>query len=268
MKTDIEYIGVEQARQLLSRNTNKNRPLSQRHVDYLANAMKNGNWAINGQTIIISDVGELIDGQHRMSAIIKSGVTVPMLVCRGVEGKNFVYIDEGKSRTAANVFASMGIKDCSNMAAICNFVLTYREVMRRNIGWNLRTKFSNDEVLQEFKNNKEIYLEVKHLSKKGKAVCAQSVSGGIAAISMMDSMADRNQIVEFWDGVATGEMLTTKHPSYVLRERLISIKSNKYENPPKNYIISIAIKCWNSFFLGKEMSLVRVNASDKIPRIL
>lgn len=62
-----------------------NRPLRERKVNQYAEDMLNGRWDETAQTISFNMEGKLFDGQHRLSAIVKSGVTVRLLVARKVK---------------------------------------------------------------------------------------------------------------------------------------------------------------------------------------
>lgn len=102
MKTSIEQISPELAVQYLLSNTN-NRPLRKTHVAWLADQMKNQQWKLTHQGICFTQDGVLSDGQHRLEAIIASGMTVPMMVTRGAETGNFEAYDLGIGRTAADI---------------------------------------------------------------------------------------------------------------------------------------------------------------------
>ena len=79
----LEIITPAKARKMLERNTN-NRKVNKSHVAALARDIKNGHWFTNGQTICFDCNGVLTDGQHRLLAIILSGVTVESLVAYNV----------------------------------------------------------------------------------------------------------------------------------------------------------------------------------------
>ena len=87
------------AAEWLARNT-FNRNLSQHSVNRYASDMSAGNWTLTHQGIAFDDQGVLVDGQHRLAAIIKSGVDVRMMVTWGAAR---VGIDELRPRTAAEV---------------------------------------------------------------------------------------------------------------------------------------------------------------------
>lgn len=81
--------------------------------------MKRGLWDEGVvQTISISDRNELIDGYHRLHAIIESGVTLRILVVRGVKSESFGKYDSGKARSLA--FRAQIERD---EAAVCSLLI-------------------------------------------------------------------------------------------------------------------------------------------------
>jgi hypothetical protein len=100
MKFNQELIGPEEAQKLLDRNYKDQRLIKTRLVQYLVKILKDGGWNSNlPQPIMVSESGELLDGQHRCMAIIKSGVKALCWVARGVPESAYPDIDSGVSRT-------------------------------------------------------------------------------------------------------------------------------------------------------------------------
>ena len=58
-----------------------------------------GLWCRTHQGIAFTNEGVLIDGQHRLLAIVKTGKTVPMLVFTNEPQENFAFIDCGRNRS-------------------------------------------------------------------------------------------------------------------------------------------------------------------------
>ena len=56
------------AREILEKYNNGNRPLKKDHVKNLASSLKNNEWMLNGEAIAFSKSGDLLDGQHRLTA--------------------------------------------------------------------------------------------------------------------------------------------------------------------------------------------------------
>lgn len=79
-KTQDGYeISPEQAKKWLEKNDN-NRNINYAKVKKMAKDMKEGHWDTTHQGIAIASDGTLVDGQHRLLAIVESGVTVRMNV--------------------------------------------------------------------------------------------------------------------------------------------------------------------------------------------
>lgn len=84
MKTELINITPEMALDMLSKNS-ANRRVRQSRVQFYAEQMKKGNWHLTGQTITFDKNGQLLDGQHRLYAIVESEVTLPFLVVTDAE---------------------------------------------------------------------------------------------------------------------------------------------------------------------------------------
>lgn len=69
------------AAQYLARNLN-NRAITKERVLSLSRDMQSGAFLVTHQCIAFNSNGELIDGQHRLSAVVASGKTVQMYVAR------------------------------------------------------------------------------------------------------------------------------------------------------------------------------------------
>lgn len=84
MKTKLQKITPAMAEKWLATPNTKNRKLRQRTVEAFAADMRRGKWHITHQGIAFDEAGNLLDGQHRLAAIVKSGCTIEMLVTTGL----------------------------------------------------------------------------------------------------------------------------------------------------------------------------------------
>lgn len=106
--SSMEIITPEKAAEYLKKNTNNYRSLSKAKVAVYAEDIRNGNWEVNGESIIFDSNGVLKDGQHRLSAVVKADKPIFTLVVRGVD--NHVSImDAGMQRTISQMAKSEGI---------------------------------------------------------------------------------------------------------------------------------------------------------------
>lgn len=105
------------ARQVLEHNA-VNRPLSRATVAYYAMQMKRGQWRMNGETVSISDQGNLMNGQHRLNAVILAGTAVAFLVVRGVDEATFPSFDGGKNRSVSDVLNLAQVKNATHISSM------------------------------------------------------------------------------------------------------------------------------------------------------
>lgn len=122
-------------------NNFRNRPMSDDVVAAYARDMKDGRWVPTHQGIAFNDRDELIDGQHRLQAIIRSGVTVRMMVTFGLastisgsEMTTMDAVDRGRPRSVADQLRIQhGMKNGAAIAAICATIggVCYGERTRR-----------------------------------------------------------------------------------------------------------------------------------------
>lgn len=68
----ILTVTPEMAAKLLEHNK-WNRPLNDLHVHRIKNQILKGKWQFNGDTIKVSADGDVLDGQHRLWAVISQG---------------------------------------------------------------------------------------------------------------------------------------------------------------------------------------------------
>ncbi len=90
-------------------NNTINRPVNNYRVNGYAEQMKSNQWRLNGEPIIISKMGTLLDGQHRLMAVHKTNLSIPMLVIRGIDESTFDTINTGDSRTSSDLLSIEGI---------------------------------------------------------------------------------------------------------------------------------------------------------------
>lgn len=95
----FELVTPDQAKSWLNNNPNI-RKLRAHRVAAMARAIESGHFDTTHQGIALADDGALLDGQHRLSAIVKTGIPVNLLVTRGLPRTVVKTIDSGMPRQA------------------------------------------------------------------------------------------------------------------------------------------------------------------------
>lgn len=104
LETTVETISPIQAQALLEKKA-QNRAISWPQVMVYARDMLAGNWKLTHQGVAFNEAGELVDGQHRLHAIVAANRTVEMQVTRGLEDASRLVIDDHRRRSPADVLA-------------------------------------------------------------------------------------------------------------------------------------------------------------------
>jgi hypothetical protein len=89
----VETIAPERAVEYLAANRG-NRAIVRSHVAALARDIRNGAWMFNAQPICFSGSGRLLNGQHRLSAVIEAGQPIEVMVMRGLPEAAFETYDK------------------------------------------------------------------------------------------------------------------------------------------------------------------------------
>ena len=114
MKTNsikVEFLDVTpaQAREWMVKHNRGNRKMRESTVSSYARDMRNGDWILNHQGLAFNEEGVLVDGQHRLAAVVESGCTVPFMVSTGwpaAEKKRtrlMDTVDRGAARSIADI---------------------------------------------------------------------------------------------------------------------------------------------------------------------
>jgi hypothetical protein len=102
-----------------------NRPLSDARVKEYENEMRRGNWRLTHQGIAFDEDGKLVDGQHRLWAVIDSECSVPMFVAFDLSTDCVVEIDGGRPRNLPDRLGYCGIETSKSRVSIVRIMLLH-----------------------------------------------------------------------------------------------------------------------------------------------
>lgn len=121
VKVSTVKITPQMAAQMLLKNT-QNRKISKPHVSDMVRDMVAGNWQQNGDTIRFDWNDELVDGQHRLKAIVESGISMVCVVIRGLDPSAMKTIDSGKKRSYGDRLTIRGMKNANRFGPTINLL--------------------------------------------------------------------------------------------------------------------------------------------------
>lgn len=106
----VVTVTPEMAMALLEHNK-LNRPLNQQHVQRLAHQIEAGKWKFNGDTLKLSTNKDVLDGQHRLWAVIEAQKPIETCIVNDISPDAFATIDTlRKPRSGADVLSLAGVE--------------------------------------------------------------------------------------------------------------------------------------------------------------
>jgi hypothetical protein len=233
----------------------------------LVTALKAGDWRVNGDTIKFDEDGLLIDGQHRLQAIITSGLPVQTYVIRGLPRGSFDTLDIGKPRTPADTLSSLGYSQTIALAAAMRqmLILDYLSVSGFYT-WQTHGPAYDATLLTPARARSMItqHLELPEwvlLARRMRAAGVPSGDGFWAgtlywfSCSLPDAGDD---VTAFAEGLISGAALEVNNPILVLRNRLFSIKeASRLHRVTGEQIMALVIKGWNAFRRGETITILK-----------
>jgi hypothetical protein len=230
VSTEVITIGPEEAQLLLKGNRN-NRPLNSRTVNIYAQAMARGEWKLNGEPIQIASTGRLMNGQHRLTAVIKSGANICVVVVRGVDEAVFNTLDRGRTRTAGEVLGMRGEKHYNGLA----------HALKLYFLWEQRGNpfFGGPEAQPTIPQLEHVLDSVPrirdHVEWATKSRwCRINLSVGLTGFSRMAFVGDGSEETiahSFFEDLETGAGLQAGSPALILRDRVTSDRASKTKMP-------------------------------------
>lgn len=255
------------AAQWLTFNTH-NRTLRPKVVEAYATDMRNGDWLLNGESIKFDTDGVLIDGQHRLAAVIAAGVTVRMVVVRGLPRAAQDTVDAGTKRKFADVLNLRGENHSSSKASITRKILLWKAGIRRNGGYQP----TNTQLLQTFEEHPEIreIAPSAEVISRGCGMPPSVVGLAMWLCTRVESREDedRAQLTKdvdfFFERLADGQSLAKGDALYELRRTVAESRRIRGERN-QSYLLAITIKAWNAYRAGDKVGLLRYRPGGANP---
>ena len=146
---EIAVVTPEEAQNILNTRNTVNRPIDKRQVARYAASMKAGAWRINGECLVFAPDGTLLDGQNRLAAVVKAGVSVAFCVWYNVPEDARSSMDSGKKRTAADVLHFKGYRNANIMAPIVRMAYVY-DMLDRKMNLSGKAHEVNTDIIARY----------------------------------------------------------------------------------------------------------------------
>lgn len=231
-----------------------NRPVQPEKVRTYAEMMRAGRWKESGQPIHFDENRQLMNGQHRLRAVVESGKTIKEWVAYGFPRELFAVLDTGLRRTPGQVASMAGYKDANLLAASAVWMARYDS---RKMHQNVRFRLSNQEVLDLMAKHPALVESIPW----GRKVSKFRAPSMWVALHYILAKKDRTLADAFFDSLATGQNMRPEDPTYVLRERLISNAAARFPIAPED-LFYMAVRTWNALREGRTVKKMAIPRPD------
>lgn len=231
-----------------------------------ANDMGCGYWVMNPQPIIFGEDGQLLDGQHRLKAVIESGCTVRFLVTRGAPPETNLVVDTGAPRKFGDYLTiHRGVANGRGVAAVVKFVVEWDKF--HDVGGSIgggggsfRWVPSHQLLLEAHDTSPELFALA--VAKATGIPLMPSVASGLWVVF---NRIDEGDADDFFARLRTGDGLGDKDPILLLRNQLFENRRMRLTRWPRRHVGALVIKAWNAYREGRKMNVLTWRPGGRSP---
>jgi hypothetical protein len=242
-----------------------NRALMGGTVLRLSEDMSADRWITTHQGIAFDAAGHLIDGQHRLQAIIQSGRPQVLLVTRGLSDEAIQATDIGAKRYTAQLLQVLGWTHSHALAGALSAALLYREGrLRRGVPYP-----TVQDQLAFFAAHRAIADSVPWVN-----VC--QLHGNVLPHSLVvwlhwELTPVAPALVDgFFQELLTGQDITSDDPTYGARQWLVEDRRGKFARRQRFTLAGVVFKAWNATLAEQPLRLPKegMRPDEPLPSIL
>jgi len=264
MQITMEHITPAKAEKWLNRNTS-NRKLREGVAEKYASDMKHGRWTTCPVPIAFYANGDVADGQHRLWAIVDSGVTIYMPVARGLTKEDGLNIDTGLGRTLVDN-AKISGKDTgltNELLAVCRAIEDGNR-KPRGIGAKSRGVRSNAERLDLVTLHREAAQWAVSNGPRGKLLRNALTLSAIGRAWYVET--DKDRLKHFCEVFASGLYDSDRDISAIAARNYFLMKGAAATTEAMWRDSFVKLQNAISYFMrGKRLSVIKKVADEAYP---
>lgn len=258
----VMLVTPELAQSWLSRNR-RNRPLRKAQVAKYARSMARGAWQITGEAIKFDNNGDIIDGQHRLHAVIEAGEPILIFVVRGLAPSAQDVMDTGIKRKAGDALGLNGYRNASNLAASARLAITYEAGQIRHAAQQYLIPVSNDEIMDFVLAHPDLEGCVSMAQGAWRSIPTQrSVIGFVYyVLHGIDAEAARTFLQDLAEGRTDG----AGDPRSTLLKRLHNMQRDRSREGAITHA-HLIFRTWNAVRAGEHLSQLKIVDGQEFAR--
>lgn len=256
LHASFRWVTPDQARRWLDHN-DRNRNLNVQRATRLADDMTAGRWMFDGATIRFAADGTLLDGQHRLTAIVLSDQTVLALIVTGLDPASQDVMDTGRRRSAADMFTIAGETDGKGLAAVARLVVSWQQGTIKHTASVPGGATSNAVIRDTVNADPSIAVAAGMASRLARKIGANPSAVGFAAWLLVN--VDPVAASEFLHAVAEWRTNGVGDPRHTLLARLrtANARDERLTSIEQAFLI---VRSWNAWRAGKELKVLKTHA--------
>ena len=217
---------------------------NQTAVSTYAQAMRAGEWVLNGMPIILSRNGFLLDGVQRLYACIEAQTSFVTVMAENVPDDTVHTIDQQRRRSFTGVLETRGIPKPAAVASLLAKLIRYEDgTLTRGTS---TPPWSRMERALEA-NRTEVDTAVKFSFDHPARLLSEAIR---TPLSFMGLQADRTAIRRFLDAIAHPDRFAADEPGAMIRRRLVESRQDRARRPTSVSLFALCIKALNDTILG------------------
>lgn len=255
LTTTVVEVTPEIAEMLLAMRPPYQRPVRPSRVKAFAALMRDGRFLTTHQGIAFDREGHLIDGQHRLQAVVDTGVTIETSASFGLPHDAFRAMDRGAARSVADDLQADGLFSSTHEA--CTFSAAARFLSMLDVG----NRITSTKNMGPWTLDKALDVNERHPDLILGAKLAQMLPRSIpkapfAAVWAAFAAKDRKTADAFAAGMISGEDMSGGNPILRLREWCMGSSRSRGIRLADDFIFR-AINAWNNLRRGRDIQILR-----------
>lgn len=273
MKLEIVTMTPEWALQILTQQNTSNRHMRRSIVQRYAQSIRAGQWQLTQQGIAISSDGVLLDGQHRLAAIVEAEKPVQIALAIDCDPGIFSVLDTGRARLAADILQVKGATQATAAAAGLKLYLLYKRYPDNIWAESLRDHPTHTDIDELFVDRQHDIEFATGLAVSTYLKCRQVIKSSTVAFALLaiDAGYESAIIEKFCDNLGHGAGLSGFSPILRLRSGLtngvLQTKTKTKSGRPTQVLLAALIKAFNYDNEGAEVKLFKLPQIPPMPTI-
>lgn len=260
-KAEIRKITPAEAEGLLENAFEGQRKRRESHIQRLAEDMRLGRFRLSPDAVLICK-DKLANGQHRLAAVVESGLTQSFIVMETDDTELFKVLDAGINRTIGDVISVN--EYVTDTVAISRLICAYDKKLLTAYGGSV-SKLARLDVIAFAEERAAEINEVIHFIRplfEKSPIVTPSIMG--AALMLAERKYNDNSPRQFVEAVYGGT--EPESAAWVLRERMIKNASSKMRLG-RIHAFALVAKGIRNYCNGNRITLVKLSKGEPFPEI-